>query len=65
MGRVIPAQNAECLVRVELGRRFCFPGALLVQHKERVEGFTVILRKRKLRRDIKQAVAQCVLDWRV
>lgn len=59
-------QNAECLVWVELGRSFCFPSALLVKHKEKVEGYRVILSKGKLRTDIKKAVSQCVLvDWRV
>lgn len=52
---MIPAQNTECLVQVELGRSFCFPGALPVKHKERVEGFRVILSKGKLRTDIKKS----------
>lgn len=63
---MIPAQNTECLVQVELGRSFGFPGALLVKHKARFEGFRVILSKGKLRTDSKKAVSQCVLvDWRV
>lgn len=63
---MIPAQNIECSVQVELGRSFRFPGALPVKRKERVEWFGVMLSKGELRTDTKKAVSQrVVVDWRV
>lgn len=37
-----PAPEHPTLGQVELGRSFDFPSALLVTHKERVEGFRAI-----------------------